>query len=181
MIVIEGLDNTGKTTLQQQLLEDYKSLRGRPSIGNKHDLDQIALQAEAEAYTLSPLMLSDRSRLISEFVYNPVLNARPLAYPYKTWLTYVAEFTSKPHLVVYCVRNLQHIKDSFSTRDQLIGVRTNLDELDARYDHMMGMFEFLFNLQNLQPRGHVVMYDFERVPYTHVTVAVRRYLQEVVE
>lgn len=180
MILLEGLDATGKTTLADQLATQFPELTLRPSIGNKHDLDQIREQAYSEAHQRQDqmLMVADRSRIVSEYIYNPILAKREVAYPYLEWTSYLARFTMGRHVVVYCRQSLNDIGKVFHKQEQLEGVRENLPELFKAYEEFMTMLRFLFRVSG---SGSVV------VPYRYqdpgdrvmLTVQVQRYLKEV--
>lgn len=181
MITVEGLDNTGKTTLVERLLQEFPELHHRPSIGNKHDMRQIQVQAEAEAYQYRPNVISDRSRIISEFVYHPVMGDRDTAYPVHDWLRYVAMWVQRPQLLVFCHRDLANVGDKFEEREQLEGVAKFLEELSDGYETMIRFVDWLFRQS---PRGHyLVFYNFDMAaddfdPYVPVKDAVEKYLQE---
>lgn len=179
MIIIEGLDNTGKTTLAERILTDFPELQLRASIGNKHDLDMIRTQAQDEAMYDHPLMVADRSRLISEYVYNPVLQGRELAFPYISWLFWLAHFTSKQHLIIHCHRDVDHITQSFEDQEQLEGVRENLFALDIRYIQMMEMIQLLFDVQE-DNYSKIISWNFEYpAQYSYIKECINIYLKEV--
>lgn len=183
MIILEGMDNTGKTTLYEKLLEEFPQLSARPSIGNKHDLTQIRRQAEDEAWHPDKLRLTlgDRSRIISEYIYNPILNKRPIAFSLDTYTELLAGFARGHHLVVHCYRSTARIIDTWdATGEQLEGVRANLSEIAYAYDCVMQMLQFLFRVG--EGGGKVIRYTFEPGNdadlYPVVTSAIRRYLHE---
>ncbi len=177
MILVEGLDNTGKTTLVSHLAERYPQLQMRPSIGNKHDLHQIRLAAYDEAYKNNSLMLADRSRIISEWVYGPILKKREPAYPYDVWMRYLTLWTLKPHYVIYCWRDIEHTKATLDERDQLPGVSDKLFQLADRYTEMMTMVDMLFDLTGAsQPVMH---YNFETDHPDLIHREIDQYLKEV--
>lgn len=177
MILVEGLDNTGKTTLVAHLAEQYPQLQVRPSIGNKHDLKEIRTQAYDEAYRNNPLMLADRSRIISEWTYNPILNKRPIAYPFDVWMSYLTRFVHHPHYVIHCWRDLETVGESFDNRDQLEGVGKNLAALNERYNEMMNMLDLLFDLTGSSKA--VMWYNFEVDHLDLIHREVEEYLKEV--
>lgn len=180
MIIIEGLDNTGKTTLAERILTDFPELQLRASIGNKHDLDMIRTQAQDEAMYDHPLMVADRSRLISEYVYNPILQGRELAFPYISWLFWLAHFTGKQHLIIHCHRDVTQLQSSFNEREQLGGVVDFLDDLAARYWQMMEMLQLLFDVQQ-DNRSLILHYNFDVQPaqYSYIKECITIYLKEV--
>lgn len=179
MITVEGLDNTGKTTLVERIAEEFPSLEMRPSIGNKHDPAKITEMAYSEAYALGPRVISDRVRLISEYVYNPVLNKRPIAYGYNRWLSYLGAWSLKKQLVIYCHREPIKILDSFNETEQLEGVEDNLLVLDMRYKQMMHTLEFLFAVTP-NPDNLIIDWDFDDYENTdYILEAVKLYLKGV--
>lgn len=150
LVIVEGLDNTGKTSLVGEILEHFPQLEHRPSIGNTHDPEQIARAANKEAhdYRGMKLVVSDRSRIISEFIYTPILKNRPVAYPYYLWMKYISALSRGHHLVIYMTRNIYEIQHSFDQREQLEGVYEHLWGLHDGYDNVMGMLDYLFRLQD---------------------------------
>lgn len=179
MIVVEGLDNTGKTTLVSKILERYPALKYRASIGNKHNPPQIARAAQDEAYSWDMMkrVVSDRSRIISEFVYTPLLGNRATAYTYHTWLEMIGTFCQHEHLIVHCKRHRAKIIDDWHEEDQLEGVRRHLAELDDRYDHLMDMMWFLSQITESKLR--IVHYNFESVSDTQIFIEVERYMERM--
>lgn len=189
MIILEGMDNTGKTTLYNKLLDEFPQLDRRPSIGNKHDLVEIRRQAEDEAWSPHKLThtLGDRSRIISEYIYCPILQKREIAYSLDTYTELLAGFSRGHHLVVHCYRSTSRIIDTFDgTGEQLEGVRAHISELSSAYDEVMHMLRFLFRVGG--GGGKVITYSFEQRThgggfsfgdhYPLVTSAIRRYLHE---
>lgn len=193
MIVVEGLDNTGKTTLVSRLCEDFPNLHYRPSIGNKHNMVEIRTQAEAEAYQYRPNVISDRSRIISEYIYNPVLKDRDCAYPVLDWLRFIGYWASRPQCLIYCTRDPQLVTVTFAEdeREQLANVRDHIPQLSAEYERTMEFIRWLFELT----RGHFyVEFDFDKAippnaetkdpgfdPYVPVFETVRKYLRRMEE
>lgn len=179
MIVVEGLDNTGKTTLVEKLCADFPQLKHTPSIGNKHDLNQIADQAWYMVEEALVDEIWDRSRIISEYVYNPVLNMRPLAFAKNSWFAMLQQWLLHPQLVIYCRRPVRHIFETFDEREQLGGVADKLPELDRAYEGMMWLIEVLF--QQSDPPKYVIEYNYEVDKYEEVRDMVGRYLVEAKE
>lgn len=179
MIVVEGLDNTGKTTLVSKILERYPQLKYRASIGNKHNPEQIARSAQDEAYSWDMMkrVVSDRSRIFSEYVYTPLLKNRPPAYPFHAWLEMMGTFCQHEHVIVHCSRHRAKIIDDWDSSEQLEGVREHLSELEVRYEHLMDMLWFLS--QVTESRLRIVHYNFETVSDTQVFIEVERYMERV--
>lgn len=181
MIVVEGLDNTGKTTLVNRILDEFPELEYRESIGNKHDLEVIQDQAHDEAFFWNKLKytVGDRSRLISEFIYNPILKGRQYAFPFHSWLEMMGSFVQGLNLVVVCYRSRLQIVSSFDEREQLKGVRQHLTEIDDQYSRLPTLLRFI----NVAGEGqtYAMAWSFEKDPDVVVFNAVRRYLDQVKE
>lgn len=179
MIVAEGLDSTGKTTLVEKIVARYPGLKYRPSIGNKHNPAQIARQAQDEAYSWDMMknIVGDRSRILSEYIYTPVLKKRAPAYSYNTWLEMLSSYTQHEHLIIHCKRHRAKIIDTWNEPDQLEGVREHLSEIDDRYDHLMDMLWFLSKVTEGKIR--ILHYNFETVSDTQVYLEVERYMERV--
>lgn len=176
MITVEGLDNTGKTTLVKKLCSDFPQLKFTPSIGNKHDLNQIVEQAWYIAEEAEVDEIWDRSRIISEYVYNPVLNKRSLAFGHATMLKMMREWLQRPQLIIYCTRPLPNIQASFDEREQLDGVVSKLKELAAAYEAFMGFLAIMFKVTD--PPKYLLEYNFEEDKYEYIRDLVGRYLVE---
>lgn len=180
MITVEGLDNTGKTTLVKHITEEFPSLEMRPSIGNKHDPNAIQRMAYDEAYVLGPSVISDRSRILSEYVYSPVLKTRPVAYGYNRWLTYLGAWSLNKQLVIYCHREPINVLESFDESEQLEGVKDNLLVLDMRYKQLMHTLEFLFAVAP-NPDNLIIDWDFDDYEnMDYILEAVKVYCKGVV-
>ena len=183
MIVVEGLDNTGKTMLCEQLQVDFPELSHRPSIGNKHDLQQIHYQALSalDDDARDPLILWDRSRFISEFVYNPVLKNRPTAYTMVEWLNMLANFVARPQLIIYCFRTPDRLLKDFDEREQLPGVLEHVPELVEAYDQVWSMLHCLFTISEQDSRIYLYSFDHENkeFKYPKIRTAVADYIERV--
>ena len=153
-----------------------------PSIGNKHDLTQIKRQAWAglDEDRKNPLRLWDRSRIISEYIYNPVLKGRPFAFDVDEYFMMLAAYLKRPQLIIYCRRPLPRIRATLDERDQLAGVVNHLDELHEAYERFMGFMKHMFMVQGMSPGDQVgtgvYEYDYERVDYEVLKPIVRGYV-----
>lgn len=181
MITVEGLDNTGKTTLVERIRNEFPQLKHNPSIGNKHVVEQIRQQmySSIQVDRFYPLTLWDRSRIISEYVYNPVLRGRPLAVNFEEWWQLFGEYLKQPQLIIYCHRPLVDIQKSFDDREQLGGVAQNLGALNLAYEHVMDWIDFIF--RNIQPSdfGRLVRYNWKTDSYSKVRASIEKYLEVV--
>jgi cellulose biosynthesis protein BcsQ len=179
LIVVEGLDNSGKTTLVTYLAAAFSQLRPIPSIGNKHDIVEIYKMGWAEAYQPDPFSITDRARLISEYVYNPVLKRRTTAFETREWMSMLGKFVENgPHLIIYCNRRIEKVREKWGANgDQLDGVRENLVRLDTRYKTMMSFLELVFNAD--RDRSEIHHYDFDQDNIALIYQEVGEYLERI--
>lgn len=178
-MVIEGLDNTGKTTLLSKLQADFPELQVVHSIGNKHDPVVIAQAAydSLDGDALSRLWLYDRVRFIGEYVYRPILRDRPIAFDTHAWLAMLSDYIARPQLLIYCRRPLLEVLHTWKERDQLESVGENLQLVQTAYDTVIQFIGYLFHCQH---NGSVLVeYDWYGDPYDKVRNAVERYIKEV--
>lgn len=184
MIIVEGVDGTGKTTLVHRLHESFPELEVRPSIGNKHDPKEITRQAWEEARLHRPTVLGDRSRIISEYIYSPILKNRPCAYTPQEWCSFLGGFIERPQCVIFCWRYLDRIEENLKEEEQLANVIPNLRKLAVAYESMMEILDFMFRVS---PQGHVaVNYNFDlstpdQDSYPFVVDQVASYLKGATE
>jgi hypothetical protein len=179
LIIAEGLDNTGKSTLVDHITSVFPRVRPIPSIGNKHDIVEIYKLGWNEAFQPDEFSITDRSRLISEYVYNPILQRRVTAFETREWLSMLGKFVSNgPHLIIYCNRRLANVREKWdASGEQLTGVFDNLIQLDLRYQTMMSFLELVFHADH--SRSQIIRYDFEQDDIARIDNEVAWYLERV--
>lgn len=141
MIIVEGPDNSGKSTLAWQLAEDLKRVlinnRQRPR--NQEDIIAYSL----DVYKMDqrwPLIM-DRWAVISEPIYGPICRGTRILDPGVGWfLTEVLKPT-----IVYCRPSDARLLD-FGERGQMDGVKENAIELIKAYDKMIKP-DFVYNYE----------------------------------
>jgi len=166
MIIIEGVDNTGKTTLTRLLAKDLgleviqspSHLRGCADMYRWVD-DEIAKQPLYPA-------IYDRFPLISEMVYGPILRGSTpkLSSKYNGWAQ------DANVLFIYCRPPLHKILE-WGNREQMDGVKEHVKLLVRRYDKVM---------LNYKTRGWgVVRYDYNEMDaYCKVRSLVKLYIND---
>lgn len=134
MIIVEGPDGGGKTTLIRQLQEAYPDLPVAPRVVSKQTEAMVDMQ-EWVNRNLSEgpqWMLFDRHRLISEFIYGPILRkqqASGFSDPVWVWHS-LRRFERLRPILIYCLPPLETVMEN------VIG-----DEDNARvWDHIMGIY-----------------------------------------
>lgn len=136
MIIVEGCDNTGKSTLVARIASDLKIMaitsRSRP-----RSIEDIA-QYTAEMTLLSckyPTVF-DRWQPISESIYGPVCrNTQLIDDEAQTALDWVTSFVNP--LVIYCRPPLAAVVKTIHAREQMEGVVDRVEDLYNGYDERM--------------------------------------------
>jgi cellulose biosynthesis protein BcsQ len=129
LIIIEGMDNTGKSTLAKQLAEDLQ-IDLRHSKGKDIDMSDNLLDIYWDSK--KGHLITDRINLISEVVYGPILrNQNKLEKTKKIWWEI---YDSLEIVIIYCRPSLGMILQSMSEREQMEGVIDNTEQLLLAYD-----------------------------------------------
>lgn len=171
MIIVEGCDNTGKSTLVARIASDLKIMaitsRSRP-----RSIEDIA-QYTAEMTLLSckyPTVF-DRWQPISESIYGPVCrNSWLIDDEAKTALDWVTAFVNP--LVIYCRPPLQAVVGSIGARDQMEGVVDRVEDLYNEYDERM---------QEIALVMHVIEYDYTSNSYEDLLVHINTHRNGAVQ
>jgi len=135
MIIIEGMDNSGKTKLAESL--SYKfNLEVMKRSGPPKNREAFILDT-LELLTLDPEVIYDRHPIISEGVYGPVLRDTNVFESEGThWEFYMDRLIKNNPLLIYCRPPDTKIL-SFGSREQMEGVREKARRLIDRYDILM--------------------------------------------
>ena len=168
MLVIEGVDGSGKTTLARRLASDLNLIYINSRIKPKsfQDLDKIVYNCVGLSLSLPTIF--DRWSPISEAVYGKVLRQANWHMPEEFIQLY--QFTAKANpMVIYCKPPLKVITDW--KEEQMDGVKENVKALYKAYDkEMKRVGEFLT----------VCEYDFKKHDYQNLLSVITTHLQGAV-
>jgi hypothetical protein len=137
MIIVEGPDGSGKTTLIKNILDAYPDLTVAPRVVSKETNDLVDLQqwvdqnlAEGFQYTLF-----DRYRLISEFIYGPVLRKEQRAgFTSPAWVHgSLRRFYQLKPIIIYCLPPLSVVKMNIAGDETNRAVWDHVEQLYTAY------------------------------------------------
>lgn len=134
MIIVEGPDGSGKTTLIREITEAYPDLEIAPRVVSKQATAMVDLQQWVDHNLAEGLQyrLFDRHRLISEFIYGPLLRKEQQpGFTSKLWVIHSLRrlYRLKP-LIIYCLPPIDVVKQN------LEGDGSN----SVVWDHIEGMY-----------------------------------------
>jgi len=147
MIIIEGPDNCGKSTLAKSL----SVMLDIPVVHEDVPQDLYPALRTLALMPYRPYQIYDRVTCISDLVYGPIVREDSI-YGEKKWGVLDTFLKNKP-LVISCTS-----KDygKFGERRDMIGVRENSDELYTRYAYVMERVNILSRMRG----GTFCNYDY---------------------
>jgi len=178
MIIVEGMDGTGKTTLVQQLAhrlgvqpekfvgslgpsDDYRLVLVDRTISEIHELEIASRERR-------PIKrLYDRFPLISEAVYGPVLRGRNcfggLYYPLRSRLLALKT------VIIYCRPNREVIWANVQQGPQMSGVLEHFGELLDAYDKLF------LELTETPGNSYITVYNYTQDDVQSLVNRIRRF------
>lgn len=142
MIIIEGPDGGGKTTLIRQLQERY-GLSVAPRVVSKDTEPMVDLVAWVEENLNNGFQhaIFDRHRLISEPIYGPIL--RQKQQPGFDNLIQLAYWTKRFYaiepLIIYCLPPLEVVRANVTGDPDNTKVADKIDQIYAAYCHRISI------------------------------------------
>lgn len=163
MIIVEGFDNTGKSTLVNRLSKDLKLL----TINNQQrptDIHESFRYLDGVLYLASNFpVIVDRWQPISEPIYGPICRGTAMFSSASLERQLRMTLSANP-LIIYC-RPPDPIVLGFGDREQMDGVIDNAPQLLSAYDTVMG---------NLRARGfNMISYDWSSDSYEELINSVK--------
>lgn len=158
MIIVEGPDGAGKTTLIEQLQARY-GLEVAPRVVTKGAEAMVDLKVWVEENLAQGFQyrIFDRHRLISEFIYGPLL--RQQQQPGFTdltwsWLQLEKLYGEVRPFIIYCLPPLETVAEN---------VYLSGDENKVVLDHIEAMYTAYVHrasLDLIHNRGRVIVWDY---------------------
>lgn len=160
LIIVEGPDNSGKSTLIQALASQLKLPMARTyrMPQTEEDIQRWHNWANAAPH---PLIL-DRHPAISDLIYSPLVRNTTGSSSLR-----LASACRNGHYLIYCRPHWDTIAASFHEREQLEGTHEKLHDLIRSYDNLMDEMDpnFIYNWENPKALPALV---------THLTHALER-------
>ena len=140
LIVVEGVDGAGKTTLIQNFRQQAKQLcwlfaRSGPPQGSVDLLMTVQYLSRGAQYEIP--LIADRHPLISEPIYGPITRGKSLienAYSRDRALDEIASIVNR---VIYCKTDLETAQKASRRERQMAGVHEHYWSLYQAYDQSM--------------------------------------------
>lgn len=163
MIILEGPDGGGKTTLMHEIMQRFPIVphpKFVPSDGvvDREKLYNAALE-DTQTLCDQPVQIYDRHPLISEYVYGPIIRGE-LPHQWESPSARMMRSILANHtLVVWCLPNVERVREN-TVNDEHESVFENIDRIYASYrtlksfwlgrsytyDYESPMRGFVFNL-----------------------------------
>lgn len=166
MIILEGCDNSGKTTFAKELSQLTK-VHYQHSV-KPNDAASALMDMMDSSLPKSKQVIRDRVSIISEMVYGPVVRDKSMLEGHH-WNMIDFVLNSPNNILIYCRPPKEDILN-FGSREQMEGVIPNAEEILSRYDWIMNLLKSKYK--------NVIYYNYlgsveHRV---RVTVKIERFL-----
>ena len=171
MIIVEGPDGAGKTTLIKQLQAEF-DIEVAPRVVGKDTKDLVDLQKWVDDNLKEGFQykIFDRYRLISEFCYGPTLRLkqRP-GFTDRFWVQNSLRrlYEEVQPIIIYCMPPLEVVKMNLENDPDNTAVVDHIEQIYAAYIERYSLDYMLLN-------GRVILWD-----YTLDDLVERRSMQEM--
>ena len=185
MIIIEGMDGSGKTSLAQKLSFRLGNvpIKRLVTSGGPTYYDLLVERTRATLTELRnqvtrnqrPVVIYDRFPLISEAVYGTILRGRNSFGD--EWTTLINLLLALDPVVIYCRPRIESIlQNTRETADsQMEGVVSRARELVNAYDELISWLQVKAHRQG---SGRILVYSYDTDEVRDVEAEVRRIYQE---
>lgn len=147
MVIVEGCDNTGKTTLVRSLLYVKHPFKLVETVKPPGPTDWDTMKRYLDEHLRGPVnkervrSVYDRFHLISELVYGKVLRGN-VVIPQQDFVEYATLLKQADPLIIYCELPKDKIEATIGDRDQLEGVDSHIPELLDKYEKVIDAYHF---------------------------------------
>lgn len=165
MIILEGPDNSGKSTLGKKLAKKF-DLVLRHSIRPDKSLVTHEVLKHSRDQLIPSRVIQDRVYAISEYVYGTIIRGKTALGPFHAQA--LRDLYSRDHLIIYCRPSKKTILNN-KGRDQMEGVLDNHEAIIDEYD------EVVVDI-NRYSNNWVITYDWEVMPFDYIVERVAAHL-----
>ena len=155
MIIIEGIDGGGKSTLLKTLQKQYPELPVSPRVVGKdtHALVDLRVWVEASLAQGFQEKFFDRYRLVSEFIYGPILRGVPEpGFSDFRWVKgALMSFYELNPIIIYCIPPLETVKANLEGDPDNTAVVEHIPAIYSAYLHRAALDSL---------RGVGIIYDY---------------------
>lgn len=177
MIILEGADGSGKTSLLKRLCADTglpAHARASDSLtGPVKDLYGWTV-ADIHTWHEQPLAIYDRHPLTSEHIYGPTVrgSVRPGFEMGNEELAKMRRYMRQHALVIICCPPLDTVKANvLNENDQMLGVVENIDHIYQSYFMML----YIWPLDSHVAKFDYTVADNQRYGYNEILAAVKNH------
>lgn len=184
MIIVEGPDGSGKSTLVTRLAQVLKlPVASKVVTSDTQPIVDLRKWTEDNVHKGFQPVIFDRHRLISEPIYGPVIRARQHGEFYDvTWLSDMMWhfYNSKP-IVIYCLPDILTVRENVAredtdnavVKDHIAAIyagyvaRASMDftrGLGKLYNYKTSRFDDLVGWVNMNLEGRITNHDRVRFP-----------------
>lgn len=159
MIIVEGPDGAGKTTLIKQLQAEF-NIEVAPRVVTKNAEAMVDLKAWVEKNLTDGFQyqIFDRHRLISEFIYGPLLRKeQEPGFSDLTWayMSLNRLYNEVSPVIIYCLPPLETVRANIMADHENAVVANHVDAMYTAYVHRAA-------LDWVNNPGRVIVWDYTR-------------------
>lgn len=175
MLIVEGMDGTGKSTLVKKLHENTGLPVHTRAVADQtgdpvDDLFQWAFD-DVTTWDAQPLSIYDRHPLVSEYIYGPTIRGRVAKGFRSRDAALLSAKMRKDAFVVFCVTDAKTIHENLKRIPQMDGVKDHTEQLYVEYTKFIAQYS-----------GRFAVYDYTgesaRWDYMTVLAKVQDYITE---
>lgn len=156
MIIVEGPDGAGKTTLISALTERF-NLSVAPRVVSKDAEAMVDLKTWVEENLAGGFQykIFDRHRMISEFIYGPILRKEQQpGFSDPNWVMYrMSQFIQIDPIVIYCLPPLEVVKQNIAGDEDNRVVWDHIEGIYTAYLHRAA-------IDNAHSGFRTIIYDY---------------------